>query len=58
MAPVGGGRIPGRGRRRWAEEVLGLSVDVVRKPKKPVPEEVAEASWAREWAKEGKEVNW
>jgi transposase len=34
-----------------------LSVDVVRKPKKPVPEEVAEA-WAREWAKEGKEVNW
>jgi putative transposase len=46
----------GRG-RRWAEEVLGLSVDVVRKPKKPVPEEVAEA-WAREWAKEGKEVNW
>jgi len=46
----------GRG-RRWAEEVLGLSVAVVRKPKKPVPEEVAEA-WAREWAKEGKEVNW
>lgn len=30
----------GRG-RRWAEEVLGLSVEVVRKPKKPLPENVA-----------------
>jgi putative transposase len=46
----------GRG-RRWAEEVLGVSVEVVRKPPKPLPEEVAEV-WAREWAKEGKEVNW
>jgi Transposase DDE domain len=35
--------------RRWAEEVLGVSVEVVRKPKKLVPEEVA---------KEGKEVDW
>jgi putative transposase len=46
----------GRG-RRWAEEVLGVSVEVVRNPQKPVPEEVAKA-WAREWAKEGKEVDW
>jgi putative transposase len=46
----------GRG-RRWAEEVLGLSVEVVRKPKKPVPEQVAKI-WAQEWAKEGKEVDW
>jgi putative transposase len=46
----------GRG-RRWAEEVMGLSVEVVRKPKKPLPEEVAKR-WAREWAKEGKEVDW
>ena len=46
----------GRG-RRWTEEVLGLSVEVVRKPKKPLPEEVAEA-WAEEWAKEGKKVDW
>jgi putative transposase len=46
----------GRG-RRWAEEALGLSVEVVRKPKKPVPEKVAEL-WAAEWAKEGKEVDW
>jgi putative transposase len=36
----------GRG-RKWVEEVMGLSVEVVRKPPKPVPEEVAEA-WARE----------
>jgi putative transposase len=43
----------GRG-RRWAEEVLGVSVEVVRKPRKPLPEEVAKV-WAREW---GKEVDW
>ena len=46
----------GRG-GKWAEEAMGLSVDVVRKPQKPVPEEVAER-WAREWAKEGREVEW
>ena len=46
----------GRG-KRWAQEALGLSVEVVRKPKKPVPEKVAEL-WAAEWAKEGKEVDW
>jgi putative transposase len=46
----------GRG-KRWAEEVLGLSVEIVRKPPKPVPEEVAQR-WAAEWAKEGKEVDW
>src|SRR5215208_228687 len=43
--------------RRWAEEVLGLSVEVVHKPKKPLPEHVAKR-WAEEWAKEGKKVNW
>jgi len=46
----------GRG-RRWTEEVFGVSVEVVRKPRKPVPEEVAKL-WAREWAKEGKKMNW
>ena len=46
----------GRG-RKWAEEVLGLSVEVVRKPPKPVPEKVARTR-AEEWAKEGKEVDW
>jgi putative transposase len=46
----------GRG-KRWAEEVLGLSVEVVRKPKKPLPENVAKR-WAEEWAKEGIKVDW
>ena len=47
----------GRG-KRWSEEVLGLSVEVVRKPPKPVPEKVAEV-WAREWAKAGgKKLDW
>ena len=46
----------GRG-KKWAEEVLGVSVEVVRKPPKPIPEKVAEV-WAREWAKEGKKVDW
>ncbi len=36
----------GRG-RRWAEEGMGLSVEVVRKPQKPVPEKVAMV-WAQE----------
>jgi putative transposase len=43
--------------RRWAEEAMGLSVEGVRKPNKPVPEKVAEL-WAAEWAKEGKAVDW
>jgi putative transposase len=43
---------------RWVEEVMGLSVEeVVGKPKKPVPEKVAEV-WVEEWAKEGKKVDW
>ena len=46
----------GRG-RRWAEEVLDVSVEIVGKPKKPLPEKVAR-TWAAEWAKEGKEVDW
>jgi putative transposase len=33
----------GRG-RRWTEEVFGVSVEVVRKPPKPVPEQVADCS--------------
>jgi hypothetical protein len=47
----------GRGRRRWAEEVLGLSVEVVRKPPKPLPEQTARI-WAEEWAKEGETIDW
>jgi transposase len=36
----------GRG-KRWAQEAMGLSVEVVRKPRKPTPEKVAEL-WAAE----------
>ena len=46
----------GRG-KRWAEEGMGLSVEVVRKPPKPAPEKVARI-WAEEWAKEDKKVDW
>jgi putative transposase len=46
----------GRG-KRWAEEAMGLSVEVVRKPQKPIPEKVAKV-WAEEWAKEGKKLDW
>jgi putative transposase len=43
--------------KRWAEETMGLSIEIVRKPPKPVSEKVAKR-WAEEWAKEGKEVDW
>ena len=46
----------GRG-KRWAEEVLGLSVEIVHRPRNPVPEKVARI-WAEEWAKEGEKVDW
>ena len=36
---------------------MGLSVEVVRKPPKPVPEEVAKV-WAEELAKESKKIDW
>ena len=34
-----------------------MSVDVVRRPPKPVPEKVARI-WAEEWSKEGRKVDW
>jgi putative transposase len=46
----------GRG-KRWVEDVLGLSAEIVRRPSKPVPEKVAR-TWAAEWAKEGQKVDW
>jgi putative transposase len=46
----------GRG-KRWAQEALGLSVEVVRRPPKPMPEKVAKI-WTEEWAKEGEKVDW
>jgi putative transposase len=36
---------------------MGLSVDVVRRPPKPVPEKVARI-WAEEWSKEGRKIDW
>ena len=44
----------GRG-KRWVEEILGLSVEIVCRPPKLIPEKVAR-TWAEEWAKEGREV--
>jgi putative transposase len=41
----------------WVEKVLGWSVDLVERPRKPAPEEVLKL-WAAEWAKEGEKVNW
>jgi putative transposase len=41
----------------WVEKTLGWSVDLVEHPRKPAPKEVLMA-WAREWEKEGVEVDW
>jgi putative transposase len=46
----------GRG-ERWAEEASGMSIEIVRKPAKPVPEKLAMIR-AKQWAKEGKKVDW
>jgi transposase len=43
--------------RGWVEKVLGWSVDLVERPRKPAPEEVLK-SWAKQWEKEGVEVDW
>jgi putative transposase len=52
-----GGRIRRQG-QEVAEEAMGLSVEVVRKPPKPVPEEVAKVWAQEELAKEGRKVDW
>src|SRR5215211_3861786 len=46
----------GRG-KEWAEQELGLSVEVVHRTPKPTSEKVARI-WAKEWAKEGREIDW
>ena len=46
----------GRG-KQWAEQELGLRVEVVHRTPKPIPEKIARI-WAQEWTKEGKEINW
>jgi putative transposase len=43
--------------RGWVEKVLGWTVDLVERPRKPVPEEVLKL-WAEQWEKEGVEVDW
>jgi hypothetical protein len=40
----------------WVEKVLGWSVNLVERPRKPAPEEVLKL-WAAEWAKEGEKVD-
>jgi putative transposase len=46
----------GRG-KEWVEQELGLSVEVVHRTPKPTSEKVARI-WAKEWAKEGREIDW
>jgi putative transposase len=41
----------------WVEKTLGWTVEIVRRPPKPAPQEVL-MSWAAEWAKEGETVDW
>ena len=48
------GKEKGRG---WVKKVLGWTVDLVERPRKPAPEEVLK-SWAEQWRQEGVEVEW
>ena len=43
--------------RDWVEKVLGWTVNLVERPRKPAPKEVLK-SWAEQWEKEGVEVDW
>jgi hypothetical protein len=47
--------VGGRG-KEWAKEALGLDVEVVNRSPKPPPEKVSRIL-AREWFKEGREVD-
>jgi putative transposase len=49
----GGKKVKGRKRHL----LVGWSVELVERPRKPAPKEVLK-SWAREWAKEGVKVDW
>jgi putative transposase len=59
LSSVAGRRLPrrGQGPGHWVEKTLGWSVDLVERPRKPAAKEVLMA-WAREWAKEGVELDW
>ena len=43
--------------KEWVEKELGLRVEVVHRTPKPTPEKVARI-WAREWSKEGWQIDW
>jgi putative transposase len=45
----------GRGKER-AEQALGVEVEVVNRPLKPTPEKILRV-WAKEWSKEGREMD-
>ncbi len=45
-----------KGKRR-VEKVLGWTVELVERPRKPTPEEVLK-SWAQQWSNEGVEADW
>jgi putative transposase len=45
----------GRG-KEWVEQALGLEVEVVNRSPKPTPEKVLRV-WAREWFKQGREMD-
>ncbi len=48
----------GRGKKEeWAEKALGLSVEVVQRTPKLIPEKTARI-WAEEWSKEGWQIDW
>jgi len=40
----------------WVRKTLGWNVDLLERPRRPAPEEVL-MRWAREWAKEGVDVD-
>ena len=42
--------------KEWAEHSLGLEVEVVNRSPKPPPEKVLRI-WAREWSKEGHDMD-
>jgi putative transposase len=48
------GKDKGKG---WIEKVLGWTVEIVEKPRKPAPQKVL-MRWAAELAKEGMKVDW
>jgi hypothetical protein len=42
--------------KEWAEQALGVEIEVVNRSPRPPPEKVLQA-WAREWYKEGRKMD-